>query len=248
MNFDEAATTIPGNIAGSIGAGGPPGHTRLDPDTRNASGNVTIIATPGAGGAAGTVVVIPQLTFHVHDTVDFCPGGLGSVAAQAVTIFMSRLEGTGARFGPVFAADVPFDIDYPGFGIPRTGPFTPPPPPPPSPPPPPVRLPTRVLFDFDSAVVREDGKRTLRRLLPRLRASPSTDVVGHTDARGSRAYNEGLSERRAEAVVEELIRQDPTLAGRLHSSGQGEEEPEVPDATTDQEHERNRRVELIFGP
>jgi outer membrane protein OmpA-like peptidoglycan-associated protein len=248
MNFDQVASTIPGNIAGGVGSGGPPGHTSADPDTRNAWGDVEILVTPGPAGGAGTVSVTPSLNFHVHDTMDFCPGALGGAMARNETIPMSRLEATEATFGPVFAADVPFDVDYQGPGTTRTAPHTPlPPPVPPVPPPPPVVLPSSVLFDFDSAVVTPDGKDRLSRLLPRLRASPSTDIIGHTDSRGREAYNQRLSERRAEAVVAELIRQDPSLAGRLHPSGRGENAP-VASNDSDEGRARNRRVELVFGP
>jgi outer membrane protein OmpA-like peptidoglycan-associated protein len=243
MNFDQVATTIPGNIAGGVGAGGPPGNTGPDPDTRNAWGDVEILATPGTGGGAGTVSVTPHLNFHVHDTVDFCPGALGGMAARAETIPMSRLERTEATLGPLFAADVPFDVDFPGPGTARTHPFTPPPPPPP----PPVVLPTNVLFGFDSSEVTSEGRTTLRGLLPRLRSSPATQVVGHTDDRGSDAYNQGLSDRRARAVVEALVQEDPTLAGRLQPSGRGEREPIDTNATPDG-RKRNRRVELVFTP
>lgn len=245
MNFDQVANTIPGNIAGGVGEGGPPGHTISDPDTRNAWGDVVIRVAPGAGGAGGTVSVTPSLNFHVHDTIDFCPGAIGDAAAQMVTIAMSRLEKTESRFGPVFAADVPFDIDFPGPGVTLTAPYAPPPP---APPPPPVVLPMKVLFGYNSAEVTVEGKKRLRALLPRVQRSPSTSIVGHADSRGSRSYNQGLSERRAQAVADELIRQDPSLAGRLRPSGRGEDEPVLPNASTEAEHAENRRVELIFGP
>jgi outer membrane protein OmpA-like peptidoglycan-associated protein len=244
MSFDQAATTIPGNLAGGVGSGGPPGGAAADPDTRNAWDEVEILVTAGPGGGPETVTVTPYLNFHVHDTIDFCPGALGSTAAQVETIPMSRLEATGATFGPVYAADVPFDIDYPGPGTPRKAPFTPVPP---VPTPPPVVLPSNVLFDFDSADVTAAGSAILTGLLPRLRSSPSIDVTGHTDARGKDTYNQRLSERRARAVVAELVRQDASLAGRLHPSGHGEREP-VASNNTNEGRAQNRRVELIFGP
>lgn len=135
LEYDSPATTIAGNIAGGIGDGGPPGGTTLDPDTRGVDGSLGLTLD-----AAGTnLTVAPAVTFHVHDTVDFCPGALGGLAARAETVPMSILEATEGRFGPVFAADVPFDVDYPGPGTSATTVTVTPPapvPPPPTPPPP----------------------------------------------------------------------------------------------------------------
>lgn len=132
LKYDQPATTIPGNLAGGIGeGGGPGGGGGVDKDTRGATGFLEITRD-----AAGTSVTIkPKLTFKVHDTVDFCPGNLGGLFAQGITVPMSILEATENRFGPVYAADVPLDVEHPGPGTPA-GPFavpksapTPPPPP-----------------------------------------------------------------------------------------------------------------------
>jgi outer membrane protein OmpA-like peptidoglycan-associated protein len=149
LDYDSPATTIPGNIAGGIGSGGPPGHTTPDPDTRAVDGSLDL-----ALDSAGTnLTITPHLTFGVHDTVDFCPGALGGLAARVETVPMSVLEATEARFGPVFAADVPFDVQYPGPAVTRsftvapptptpTPPTPTPPPPTPAPPPSPGPAPT----------------------------------------------------------------------------------------------------------
>jgi OOP family OmpA-OmpF porin len=241
MDFDDVLS-IPGNIAGGVGSGGRPGGP-FDADTRDASGDVEILLVLGGpGGRAGTITVTPHLTFHVHDTVDFCPGALGTgFAARAETVPMSKLEATEGLFGPVFAADVTFDVEYPGPGVVRTRVFTPPPPPPP------VVLAAPILFDFDSTKIKQEGKDELKKLLPDLRRSTSTEIVGHTDSIGSDAFNQRLSERRAQAVVDELIAQDPSLAGRLVPSGKGKRES-VATNDTAEGRAKNRRVEIIFGP
>jgi hypothetical protein len=110
LDYDSPATTIPGNIAGGIGSGGPPGNTVSDPDTRDVGGSLQLGLDPGGAN----LTITPALTFKVHDTVDFCPGALGGRLARAETVPMSILEATEARFGTVFAADVPFDVSYPG--------------------------------------------------------------------------------------------------------------------------------------
>ncbi len=117
LTYDNPATTIPGNLAGGIGSGGKPGNTvGTDPDTRAVDGNLQL----SVDNTGTNLTITPQLTFNVHDTVDFCPGNLGSIIARAETVPMSILEATEARFGPVFAADVPFNVSYPGAGTAQT--------------------------------------------------------------------------------------------------------------------------------
>lgn len=122
-----------------------------------------------------------------------------------------------------------------------------PPPPPPPPPLPPLVLTGDLLFAFDSADVRPEARSALVGVLPALRARPSTNVVGHTDSAGTDEYNQGLSERRAQAVVAALVQEDASLAGRLHPSGRGESEP-VQSNDTAAGRTRNRRVELVSTP
>lgn len=119
LNYDSPATTIPGNLAGGIGAGGKPGNTvGTDPDTRAVDGTLQL----SVDNAGTNLTITPQLTFNAHDTVDFCPGNLGNIIARAETVPMSILEATEARFGPVFAADVPLNVSYPGTGTAQTAP------------------------------------------------------------------------------------------------------------------------------
>jgi hypothetical protein len=56
------------------------------------------------GAMSGEILWRP--TVHVNDTVDFCPGNLGSKSAQSVTLPMSKLEAGG------LTRDVPITIDY----------------------------------------------------------------------------------------------------------------------------------------
>ncbi len=68
-------------------------------------------------------------------------------------------------------------------------------------------------------------------------------VEGHTDARGSRTRNLRLSQARAASVVRYLV-QHGVAAERLEAQGFGPDRPVVPNATTPDEHARNRRVEF----
>jgi len=103
-----------------------------------------------------------------------------------------------------------------------------------------------MLYDFDSDVVKTDSRTNLRELASSLGKYPDTDVViiGHTDQVGSSSYNQGLSERRAQAAASYLGSQGVST-GRIITRGLGETEPM---ATNDSEAGRaiNRRVEIAI--
>lgn len=68
-------------------------------------------------------------------------------------------------------------------------------------------------------------------------------LVGHTDVRGSAAYNQDLSSRRASRLRQWLIERFEFNEETLEAEGRGEKEP-VAEGDTDWDHARNRRVEL----
>ncbi|HCJ7272829.1 TPA: OmpA family protein [Vibrio cholerae] len=70
------------------------------------------------------------------------------------------------------------------------------------------------------------------------------EVVGHTDSTGSEAYNQKLSERRAQAVAKALEAQGID-ASRISAKGLGESSPIASNATAEG-REKNRRVELVI--
>jgi OOP family OmpA-OmpF porin len=80
-----------------------------------------------------------------------------------------------------------------------------------------------VLFDFNSAALKPGAEEELDKIIATLNNYPETiiTVEGHTDSHGSRSYNQGLSERRAAAVKDALVRKgiDPT---RIEAIGFGE--------------------------
>lgn len=103
-----------------------------------------------------------------------------------------------------------------------------------------------LLFDFDSSVVKGAARSNLTELANSLRQYPDTEVliVGHTDAQGSDTYNQGLSERRAEAAKNFLVTQG-VPANRIRTEGLGESEP-VASNDTDAGRAQNRRVEVAI--
>ncbi|SEP85683.1 Outer membrane protein OmpA [Solimonas aquatica] len=101
-----------------------------------------------------------------------------------------------------------------------------------------------VNFEFDKDRLALNAKTILDGVADELKAHPdiTVEVDGHTDAKGSDAYNEDLSQRRAEAVVRYLT-QAGVDASRMSAKGFGESHP-IADNDTDEGREQNRRVEL----
>ncbi len=102
-----------------------------------------------------------------------------------------------------------------------------------------------VYFDFDKSTLRPEGIVVLNDAAALLKTNDRVvvEVAGHTDSVGSDAYNQGLSERRANSVRDYLVSQGIT-ATRLTSRGYGEAQP-VATNDTDAGRQLNRRVELI---
>jgi OmpA-OmpF porin, OOP family len=110
-----------------------------------------------------------------------------------------------------------------------------------------LSLSTDALFNFDKADLRPDAKAELDSLLERMRASNVDEIslVGHTDSIGTDAYNQKLSERRADAVKAYLVSQGMP-AEKIHTEGRGEREP-VADNKTKEGRQENRRVDVAVA-
>ena len=177
-------------------------------------------------------------------------GGLGvSEAEKAPTTNGERAAGAGAGFatGALIGTLLGHYLCDPVEA--------PPPPPPvvqaPPPPPPPARG-TRLAtvgaayFDFDRAdLKRGDEASALADVVKVMRQQPTLRVMveGHTDSVGSDAYNQRLSERRAEAVKAYLVRQGID-ASRISTRGLGKTRP-VASNQTEAGRAENRRAEVI---
>ena len=109
-----------------------------------------------------------------------------------------------------------------------------------------VRSAARINFYTGSAAVDSAARAGFARIASNLLSSGTarTIVRGHTDARGSDAYNDALSLRRAEAVIALLTALEPRLAGRLVAAGAGKHEPLYPGEDEDS-YRLNRRVEFV---
>lgn len=104
-----------------------------------------------------------------------------------------------------------------------------------------------VYFDYDRAEIKSEYVPVVAAHAKFLNGSASRKVrlEGHSDERGSREYNIGLGERRAQAVRRALMLQGVTEA-QITTVSYGEERPAVAGGD-DTSYARNRRVELVYG-
>ena len=104
-----------------------------------------------------------------------------------------------------------------------------------------------VLFDFDQASLKANSRDSVTTLANYLIKNPDRKVIveGYTDSKGSASYNQGLSERRANAVKNALVRAgvDPS---RIVAQGYGKEYPVASNATNSG-RAQNRRVEVTIS-
>ena len=93
-----------------------------------------------------------------------------------------------------------------------------------------ITLDSKVLFDFDKAALKPEGKAAIdAQVVGKLSQVTKLDVVlvtGHTDRLGTDAYNQKLSERRADAVRDYLVSKGVDKA-KIETIGMGEKQPVV---------------------
>jgi outer membrane protein OmpA-like peptidoglycan-associated protein len=85
-----------------------------------------------------------------------------------------------------------------------------------------------IFYDFDKATLRPESTEALDKLIEMLNENPNVtiELSAHTDYRGSEAYNERLSQKRAESVVNYLIEHGIDEA-RLQPVGYGKMKPKT---------------------
>lgn len=108
-----------------------------------------------------------------------------------------------------------------------------------------VRL--NILFDFDKSNIKSQYRSEVTKAADFLKQYPEANAVveGHTDSKGSDAYNQALSERRAAAVRDALIRDHGINPSRITAQGFGESRP-VATNDTDEGRAQNRRVMVVI--
>jgi outer membrane protein OmpA-like peptidoglycan-associated protein len=134
-------------------------------------------------------------------------------------------------------------------------PASPPPPPAPVPAPAPAPAPAQaannaftVYFDFDSWTLKAEQLKVLDDVIATARSGgqANINIVGHTDTSGSSDYNQGLSVKRANVVVEALVQMGARRAA-LHASGVGETDLAVETGDGVKEAQ-NRRTVVTLQP
>jgi outer membrane protein OmpA-like peptidoglycan-associated protein len=113
-----------------------------------------------------------------------------------------------------------------------------------------IALAADVLFDFDKADLRPEATPSLEKVAAVLKSYPkaTATVEGHTDSKGNDAYNQQLSERRAESVRKWLAASGTDI--RMSTRGWGRARPVAPNAKPDgkddpEGRQKNRRVEIM---
>jgi outer membrane protein OmpA-like peptidoglycan-associated protein len=107
-------------------------------------------------------------------------------------------------------------------------------------------LPDHILFDFNQTIIRAGAYDQLESLANFMENNKNVEleIIGYTCTVGSASYNKGLSERRAQAVLEFLLHKN-IARERIQAIGKGESNP-VGDNNTDEGKKENRRVEFVI--
>ena len=109
-----------------------------------------------------------------------------------------------------------------------------------------VTLAADALFDFDKAVLRNEGKAKLDDVTGKLKGMKLEVIiaVGHTDRIGSDKYNQKLSEKRAEAVKAYLVGKG-VEPNRVYTEGKGEKQPVTGDKCGKSEKKSKKLIECL---
>jgi len=111
-----------------------------------------------------------------------------------------------------------------------------------------VTMTDQTAFDFDSANIKPSFNSTMDKISEVVNRYGKTHltIVGFTDNVGTAQYNQGLSERRAQAVARYFTAKG-VIPERLAAEGRGESAPRASNATP-QGRQLNRRVEIYIEP
>ena len=104
-----------------------------------------------------------------------------------------------------------------------------------------------IFFDFDKTTIKmAESEESLQELFQLLQSNKSMriEISGHTDNKGSDAYNDRLSEGRAKAIYDEMVKRG-IAPNRMRYSGKGKREP-ITTNDTEEGRAENRRVEFTI--
>jgi outer membrane protein OmpA-like peptidoglycan-associated protein len=102
-----------------------------------------------------------------------------------------------------------------------------------------------IFYDYNKWDIRPDAATELDKLVQTLVDNPDINIElsSHTDARGKDAFNQTLSQKRAQSAVDYIISKG-IPAARITAKGYGEAKPVIKTAKTEEEHQKNRRTEF----
>lgn len=105
---------------------------------------------------------------------------------------------------------------------------------------------TSIYFDYNKYAITTAGATELKQIANVMKSKPNliVEVQGHTDTRGSMAYNQKLSENRVNAAINYLVKNFGIKESRFKRLPLGMIDPTVKDATTESQHQINRRVDF----
>lgn len=102
-------------------------------------------------------------------------------------------------------------------------------------------------FDYDTDVLNnKEYEKDIQCIVDFINFYPGNSflIIGHTDERGTREYNNALSLRRAKKI-ESILAQRGISRSRMFVMGLGEDRPVIRHAQTEEQHQKNRRVEIL---
>lgn len=105
----------------------------------------------------------------------------------------------------------------------------------------------KILFDYSKSDLKSEARNNLNKFITILQKYPDTniEIQGHTDSKGSDAYNQTLSEKRASAA-QSYLTSNNISSSRITTRGFGESAPKV-DNDTEEHRAENRRVEFLIA-
>lgn len=194
-----------------------------DPNTGEQ--RISRAAIGGVLGAGGGYLLGDLIGGRRDRTEKIVGAGIGAIAGAGVGAYMDRQEQELRRR----TAGTGIDVERQGDQLV-------------------LNMPGDVTFAYDSATVQAQFQSTLDSVATTLKDYPSTaiDIYGHTDSRGSEVYNQGLSERRANAVASYLTSRGVQY-DRLATRGYGETALKCAE-TSEDGYRCNRRVEIRIAP
>ncbi len=194
-----------------------------DPETGNRT--ISKAAIGGVGGAVGGYLLGDLLGGRSDRTEKIVGAGIGAVAGAGVGAYMDAQE----RKMRERTAGTGIDVVRQGDELL-------------------LRMPSGITFATNQSTIQPQFQPTLDQVATTLAEYPKTmiDVLGHTDSDGAEAYNQTLSERRAQSVSSYLGGRG-IASVRIATMGYGETRPIASNETPDGKAQ-NRRVEIKVVP